>query len=152
LLAEFEFRLYIQRMKRGDVRKCACFNLRAVTRFVTSRYDEILAPSGLLSTQFSMLSFIEATEPCGVVELADWMVMDVSTVTRNLRPLISAGLIVMRSDKTDRRRKEISITAKGRRAIQTATPLWNRAQAEFTTKLGSQRYQSLLSTLSDLRT
>ncbi|MGZ6247378.1 MAG: MarR family winged helix-turn-helix transcriptional regulator [Vulcanimicrobiaceae bacterium] len=130
---------------------CACLNLRAATRFLTRRYDEIMAPSGLLSTQYSMLTFIAEHSSCGVSELADWLVMDVSTATRNLRPLISSGYVTMRSGVTDKRRREIRITAKGRRALDAARPLWNSAQDEVARQLGSQRYKQLLELLSDLR-
>jgi hypothetical protein len=34
---------------------CACFNLRKASRTVTQLYDEILQPSGLLATQFTLL-------------------------------------------------------------------------------------------------
>lgn len=131
---------------------CACFNLRAAARSVTKRFDEILAPSGVLSTQFSMLNFIEARQPCGMAELADRLVMDVSTVTRNLNPLLAAGYIAIRPGLTDRRRKEISLTAKGRRVLAQARTLWELAQDEVVATLGKTRYGELLGILGDLHT
>jgi hypothetical protein len=36
------------------VSTCACFNLRKASRVITQHFDEILKPSGLLVTQFTM--------------------------------------------------------------------------------------------------
>lgn len=133
------------------MRNCTCFNLRAATRYVTKRFDELLAPSGILSTQFSMLNFIDQAGPCGMADLAEWMVMDVSTVTRNLNPLVSAGHITIRPSASDGRRKEITLTAKGRRTLGQARKLWNIAQDEIIATLGKTRYAELLDVLAELR-
>ena len=47
-------------MNIKSVRTCACFNLRKAARAVTQLYDEVLAPSGLRGTQFSVLAVISA--------------------------------------------------------------------------------------------
>ena len=130
---------------------CACFNLRAAARSVTRRYDEIMAPSGLLGTQFSTLNVIAGHGPCGVAELADFMEMDVSTATRNLQQLIASGYLVVRPSQTDKRRKEIRMTPKGRRVLDAARPFWNHAQDALVEQLGDARYREALEVLSDLR-
>ena len=143
--------LYIQLMVHHEVLNCAGFNLRAATRSLTRRYDAALAPAGILSTQFSLLNFVEGKEPRGIAELAEVMEMDISTVTRNLAPLSKTGLITVAPSASDGRRKEVRITARGRRALAKARPLWLRAQDETLHKLGTNRYRELLSSLEAIR-
>jgi DNA-binding MarR family transcriptional regulator len=131
-----------------DPRNCACLGLRAATRRVTRRYDEALAPSGLSSSQFSMLTALAAKPSWGVAELAGQLDMDVSTATRNLRPLATAGYITMRASARDARRREIRISAKGRRALERAHSLWRRAQRKTVAMQGEPRLVELLATLA----
>ena len=130
-----------------DPLTCTCLNLRAASRRVSRRFDHIMAPAGLVGSQYSMLNFIAAKPACGVGELADWLDMDVSTVTRNLRPLQKDGHITIRSSVSDGRRREVRLTAKGRRALDRARPLWEDAQSAVIEELGERRWQKLLKLL-----
>jgi len=141
--------LYTQVMPHDSV-ECTCLNLRSAARRVARRYDETLAPSGLSISQFSMMSFIAAKPSCGVAELAAQLDLDVSTATRTLRPLISGGYVSMRADSRDARRREIRITAKGRRALARARELWLRAQHDTRATLGEERSRELLAMLAAL--
>jgi DNA-binding MarR family transcriptional regulator len=106
----------------------------------------------LLGTQHSMLNFIARSGGCGPAEIAGFLAMDVSTVTRNLRPLVSAGYVVVNAEQSDRRRKPVRITPKGKRALESALPHWNAAQDAVVQRLGKRRYAQLLELLSELRT
>ena len=130
-----------------DPRNCACLGLRAATRRVTRRYDEALAPSGLSSSQFSMLTALAAKPSWGVAELAAQLDMDVSTATRNLRPLAAAGYVTMRENDRDARRREIRVSAKGGRTLERARSLWRKAQRETVATLGESRVVELLAIL-----
>jgi DNA-binding MarR family transcriptional regulator len=133
-----------------DPQKCACLNLRAATRRLTRRYDEALAPSGLSGSQFSMLSALAAKPSWGVAELAGLLDMDVSTATRNLRPLAAAGYVTMRAGTSDARRRELRISTKGSRALAKARPLWRQAQRETINALGEPRLGELFTLLAGL--
>ena len=129
---------------------CTCFNLRAAARRITRRYDQTLAPSGLLSSQHSMLSFITAKPGCGVADLADARDMDISTATRNLRPLVAGGYVTVKPGSRDARRREIRVTAKGTRALEKARALWRRAQSETVAELGERGNRELLKLLAEV--
>jgi len=133
-----------------DPLNCACLGLRAATRRVTRRYDEALAPVGLSTSQFSMLTFLAAKSSWGVAELADRLDMDVSTATRNLKPLAAAGYVTMRASSLDARRREVRLSAKGSRALEKGRPLWRQAQAETVAALGEPRLRELLTILGTL--
>ena len=131
-----------------DPLNCACLGLRAATRRVTRRYDEALAPAGLSSSQFSMLTVLAAKPSWGVAELAGQLDMDVSTATRNLRPLTDAGYVTQRAGASDARRREVRLSAKGSRALERGRALWLQAQRETVDALGEPRVAELLTLLA----
>ena len=128
-------------------RRCACFNLRRVTRAVTQVYDEYLRPTGLRVTQFTVLVALRNLHQSTVNQLADKLVVDRTTLTRNLRPLEDAGLVRTRQGE-DRRVREIFLTNAGEAKLQEALPLWRDAQSQMRRALGRDRLERLLSDLS----
>lgn len=128
---------------------CACFNLRKAARAVTHLYDEILRPTGIRATQFSLLIATSLLGPLTVTKLAEQGVMDRTTLTRNLKPLEKLGLIKI-STGSDQRKRIISITRKGQEALVKALPLWRKAQAHILKGLGRKRMESVLKDLSDV--
>lgn len=127
---------------------CACFNLRKASRTVTQLYDEILQPSGLLATQFTPLVAISIAGSTTITHLAEELVMDRTTLTRNLKPLERQGLIEIASGQ-DQRTRVVTLTTKGCEALALAIPLWEQAQASVVEGLGQNRWSTLLSNLAD---
>lgn len=127
---------------------CACFNLRKASRTVTQLYDEILQPSGLLATQFTLLVAIAIAGSVTITRLAEKLVMDRTTLTRNLKPLERQGLIEIAPGQ-DQRTRVVTLTASGREALAKAIPLWEQAQASVVEGLGQNRWSTLLSNLAD---
>ena len=134
-------------MNIKSVRTCACFNLRKAARAVTQLYDEVLAPSGLRGTQFSVLAVISAAGPATMTDLADILVMDRTTLTRNLKPLLDRAL-VERGEGEDRRQRPIAITPAGRDALGQALPFWEKAQARIAGGLGAARWKGMIEDLN----
>jgi DNA-binding MarR family transcriptional regulator len=98
-----------------------------------------LASVGLRTGQFSILSFIsEYPADPSITQLADFLDMDLSTATRNLRPLIASGYVVPKTVSDDARRRELKLTARGARLLQKAYPLWSKVQAGVIKEFGSQ--------------
>src|SRR4051812_48820757 len=116
---------------------CTCFRLRSLTRKVTQFYDKALAPSGLTVTQYSLMAHARRHEPGAptVTELAEALFTDRTTLTRNLRPLVDAGLLQL-GEGADGRSKAVRVTAAGERAFRAAKPLWKQAQAEIQRRAG----------------
>ncbi|HEY9847811.1 MAG TPA: MarR family transcriptional regulator, partial [Candidatus Caenarcaniphilales bacterium] len=88
---------------------CACFNLRKASRAVTQLYDKVLQPSGLLATQFTLLSAIALTGSVTITRLAQELVMDRTTLARNLKPLERQGLIQIKPGQ-DQRTRIVTLT------------------------------------------
>jgi len=139
----------LDRVKLGIVANtCACFNLRKASRAVTQLYDQILQPSGLLTTQFTLVVAISIAGSTTITRLAEDLVMDRTTLTRNLKPLERQGLIEIVPGQ-DQRTRVVALTAEGREALTKAIPLWEQVQASVVEGLGQNRWSRLLSDLSD---
>src|SRR5271170_7584973 len=77
---------------------CNCLALRQATRHVTQFYDQCLAPAGLRTTQFSILARLRRLGPVTISALAADLVMDRTTLGRNLQPLEREGLVAVARD------------------------------------------------------
>jgi len=135
--------LKTQKLKLSD---CACFNIRKSARVLTQHFDEIMHPCDLRATQFSILVVVSHLDAVTVSDLAGYLVMDRTTLTRNLRPLEKRGLINILPGK-DRRTRLISLTHKGHKEFQRAIPLWEKAQISVLHYLGNDRFHHFLSEL-----
>lgn len=127
-------------------RRCACYNLRRASRAVSRFYDQALAPSGLRSTQFSILQAAKARGPLTLTALAESIVTERTTLTRNIGLLERDGFIRVDSGQ-DRRERLISITEQGLAVLETAMPLWDTAQTTMERGLGQERLARLLEDL-----
>jgi len=123
--------------------------VRKAARAITKLYEEVLRPSGLRATQFSLLMATRVMGPVTVVKLAQVMVMDRTTLTRNLQILETRGLITIRPGE-DRREREVTLTAVGMEVLTKAVPLWEEAQERVKKELGEERLQNLLGDLSEM--
>lgn len=126
-------------------------NLRKTARAVTQFYDEVLDASGLRATQFTLLVAVALTEPPTMSRIARALVMDRSTLTRNLRPLEAAGLVETAGGK-DRRTRFVRLTPHGRDRLRAAMPLWEQAQHQVVRRVGGSRWRDILRQLSLVRT
>jgi DNA-binding MarR family transcriptional regulator len=126
---------------------CTCLQIRKVSRAVTQFYDWRLKPAGLRTTQFSILAALHGAGRITRTELARRLAMDHSTLTRNLAPLGRAGLVETVPGR-DRRTRTVRLTAKGRKKLARATPLWEEAQAHMTQGLGEPGLADLFASLA----
>jgi DNA-binding MarR family transcriptional regulator len=137
--------------KRKNLRVCACRNLRMTSRVITQYFDKALQPVGLRATQFALLADISSRESSTVGELADALLMDQTTVTRNIEILRKSGLIDVRLGEDDSRKRCIKITELGTTILKDSIPSWEKTQQHIEEKIGSERYEEFLKTLYDIQ-
>ena len=130
---------------------CACFNLRKTSRVITQHFDEVLKPSGLLATQFTILVALAMAKSATINELAEMLVIDRTTLTRNLRPLEREGWSKSEPGQ-DQRTRVITLAPKGAAVLAKALPLWQQAQSTVEEALGQQRWNTLLTHLVEATT
>jgi DNA-binding MarR family transcriptional regulator len=75
--------------------------------------------------------------------LADFLVMDRTTLSRNLRPLQRAGLVKVARSPDDARVRLLLLTHAGRRVVREALPLWVQAHGRVVEALGSREAAEL---------
>lgn len=130
----------------ADVAACTFANLRKATRAVTQFYEAALGPLDLTATQFTLLATLERRGPLRLTDLADALVMDRTTLTRNLKPLTKRKLIEVGPDQ-DRRVRRLTVSKAGSALIKKALPRWREAQGHLVDGLGDGRWANLLDDL-----
>ena len=128
---------------------CCCFNMRKINRAVTQFFDEYLEQSGIRITQYTLLVEIAASPAKTLSEIAASLIMDRTTLTRNLKPLLKADYIA-NTKTVDKRSKSYILTDKGRHIVDQATPLWQEAQDKIIHSFGSHEYKALREELEKL--
>jgi len=124
-------------------RRCHCSALRQAARYVTVLYDRHLAAAGLRSTQFSILTRLKELGPTTTNAQAHAMVMDRTTLGRNILPLQRRRLIVVKRSEDDARRKEPYVTKAGLARLEAGFDGWPKAQAQFEGTLGKEHASKL---------
>ena len=122
---------------------CVGFNTRRATRLITQYYDKALAPSGLRSTQYSLLNALSMLGETSMQDMSIIMAMDRTTLTRNLSPLVKRGLVKV-SVGSDRRSRPITVTLKGKSALEKALPYWQEAQSHIVDAVGSEQWDAMM--------
>jgi DNA-binding MarR family transcriptional regulator len=122
---------------------CNCFAVRSAARHVSQFYDQFLLPIGLRTTQFSILAKLKRRGPLTINALAEEMVMDRTTLGRNILPLERDGLIQIVPVVTDRRAKELYLTSAGEKRLQAGVKAWTQAQSQFEATFGAKRAAEL---------
>jgi DNA-binding MarR family transcriptional regulator len=117
---------------------CNCFAVRSAARHVSQFYDQVLAPIGVRTTQFSILAKLKLRGPLTINVLAKDMVMDRTTLGRNILPLERDELIRIEPFASDHRMKELHLTNTGEKRLQVALKAWSQAQAHFETNFGAK--------------
>lgn len=127
--------------------QCACFNLRKATRAVTRMFDGALQPLSLRATQFTILAMVARHEPIQITELAHRLVMDRTTLSRDLGPIEKQSWVRIEPGE-DRRTRVVELTVHGRALLEQALPAWKRTQAKVVSGLGPGDFEVLLKGLS----
>lgn len=132
----------------GDNGRCNNTALRKATRRVSQLYDSVLAPTGLRSTQRSILLNIARFGSPTMGQLAASLVLDRSALGHNLRPLEREGFIVLDIDPDDGRNRLAKLTKKGESKLRETAVLWQAAQERFENKFGIARAKALREALA----
>jgi DNA-binding MarR family transcriptional regulator len=108
-------------------RRCVCAAARRKSRELTRAFEKAMRGSGVRGAQFSLLATLVQTGPMPTARLADFLGLERTTLTRNLRPLIRDGLVRIDEDE-DRRVHKVAITPAGEAGARRAFPFWKKAQ------------------------
>ena len=122
---------------------CACANLHRADRVVTQFYDAVLRPSGMRTTQFTLLQALHHAPAISQKRLAELLEIDSTTLTRTLAPHIRKGW-VRSAPGADRRELRLSLTATGQQKYKRVLPYWQKAQNSLEQALGKENWTRLI--------
>ncbi|WP_454743275.1 MarR family winged helix-turn-helix transcriptional regulator [Cupriavidus necator] len=128
--------------------QCTLFDVHRLARLLTSLYNGYLRESGLTIAQFTLLRNIHALAPAGMKRIAEAMLMDRTSVTRMIEPLLKEGLLRDEVGE-DRRYRNLVLTAKGLVAITRSEEAWSRAQEDLYSRIGAKQWRTLRTALRD---
>jgi DNA-binding MarR family transcriptional regulator len=133
-----------------DTPQCHCFALRQAARYVSALYDRHLAPSGLATSQYSLLAVIHAYPGIGMQQLSERLVMDRTSLVRAIKPLARDGYVQQAPAPDNSRKLVFSLTAAGQAKFKEARACWVQAQAEYEAGVGAGRAAKLRAELRAL--
>jgi DNA-binding MarR family transcriptional regulator len=131
---------------------CLWLRVRQASRTLTSVYDAYLEPVGVLASQLTILSAITVfgSHEVGFSQLAEVLKMDKTTLSRNIKPLESAGLVRVARSPADARARILLLTPAGQATVEKGFPLWQQAQRAVQDALAAGDLEVLMQGLGKL--
>lgn len=125
-----------------ELEQCVCTRVRTAARLITRAYDKTLRPAGIKASQLAVLAAVASVEVTSIVALSKALCMDRTTLSRNLKPLVSEKLVTLTEDGGGRS-KTARITKAGQAKLTEAVPLWRKAQLALAEQAGEGRLNDL---------
>ena len=132
-------------LARKMVDVCPGMRIGRATRVLARVFNDEFRALGLQTSQHAVLTFVALAGPAGATigTLADALLLDRTTLTRNLRPLQKAGYLSLTRSPKDARVQIVALTKKGEKTIEAIFPLWQRAYRRLQDTLGPQALAEL---------
>jgi DNA-binding MarR family transcriptional regulator len=127
---------------------CACTALRKASRAITRMYDEAMCDTGMSIVQFSILRNLARHGQLPLMQLADLLVMERTTLYRALTPLERERWVLVAGGKG--RAKTAVLTHRGQQALSAATGAWETAQRKLLSAVGIKDWSALEGSLARL--
>jgi DNA-binding MarR family transcriptional regulator len=135
----------VLKMAKTIASECVAHRARQVARVLTRAYDESIRSLGIQISQLILLVAIAdaGDEGAPIGQIAKVVLMDQTTLSRNIVPLEKAGLVKLMSSPRDARSRVVVLTGAGKRMIKAAYPRWKAAQREVRRLVGAARFEAL---------
>jgi DNA-binding MarR family transcriptional regulator len=127
----------------GEIgRDCLAVRVRLLNRAITRTYDDALRPHGMTTGQLNVLTSIAIRQPVPAGELARFLSMEISTLSRNARLLQQDGLIqIERAERGNGR--VLSLTDAGAEKLARLRHAWRAAQRHAHELLGNEASEAI---------
>jgi putative acetyltransferase len=110
--------------------------------------DHCLGDLGLTQAQCHVLIELERNGVLGVQDLADVLRVDKSTMSRAVASLERSGFVTARDEPDDRRRKPLTLTARGKKKLDRIHEFSNRLVSDALALLTEDERRTVLSGMS----
>lgn len=125
------------------IEPCLALYLRKANRVITQIYDHNMSQHGIKVTQFSILRAVSYMGEASHRTLQEALVLDQTTLSRNLKPLIRDGFLNAAPGE-DRREKLITLSNSGKTLFNSAKKDWKKSQKQIAEALGEKMTHQLL--------
>jgi DNA-binding MarR family transcriptional regulator len=141
-------------LARQMVAACPGMRVARATRVMARVFNDEFRAIGLQSSQHGVLTFtaLAGKDGATIGALADALLLDRTTITRNLRPLQKAGYLAITRSPSDARAQIVTLTKKGEKTVEALYPLWQRAYQRIRAALGPRGLAELNDTLDQATT
>ncbi len=133
--------------KRDPTQECLVLKTRRAARAITRRYSALLKPYGINSMQASVLFAILRGGFSSISELAEFMAIERSALTRNIALLKEKGLISSEGARQGKAQK-VQLSEEGLRLTGLISPLWEKAQDEVREETGQKAWDEIQRSLT----
>jgi DNA-binding MarR family transcriptional regulator len=127
---------------REILRGCVCSRARMLDRVLSRLFDDSLAPLGVRANQLTVLALLGSMEGLRAADVARYLEMDKSTVSRGLALMRARGWIQESTGPT-RASRHLNVTAEGRTLLHNTLPLWRSAVERAGEALGEESVEAL---------
>jgi DNA-binding MarR family transcriptional regulator len=117
---------------------------RLLSKTVTAICDDKLRPFGISSTQFALLVAVCRIEPVTRAEIARLQHLNKSTLTRDLKAVLSEGWIEEVRKSANGRSRPVALTKVGKELMLSAQRAWLTAQVQAEALLGVDGITALI--------
>lgn len=117
--------------------RCLGLRTRMVDRAVSGVFDRAVRPHGIRITQVSALTAVAQAGEAGPAQLARWLHLEKSTVSRMVDRMISAGWLEP-LEAEDGRSYRVRLTDAGQAKLVEVLPSWRNAQDEIEALMGEE--------------
>jgi DNA-binding MarR family transcriptional regulator len=107
----------------------------------------IEARVGLRNTDLRLMNLLDRTDSVTVNEIARRAHLDKAWVSRSLRELEKSGLVIRRGSRMDSRLRMVSLSAKGRAALEEVRPLAAAREKRLLDGIDETRFKAELDRL-----
>lgn len=126
-----------------DPRTCINGKLRKLHRMLNATYQQMMRPYGLRGSMLSILFLIGKRPGIHQRAVAERLVLDESTMSRDLKKLQERGLLLAEKSAKDSRQKEVQLTAAGYELVEDITPKWTILHHRMESALGTFSLQQI---------
>jgi DNA-binding MarR family transcriptional regulator len=124
--------------------RCLGRRIARLHRLVSRRFEAELREHGLTLPQFEVLSEMAVFgAPARPSEIAGWLGLERSTISRNLDLLTKHGYVRAEATTSTGRTTRVAVTDTGYQALADAEPAWHRAQAWISGAVGPDAVEAL---------
>jgi len=121
---------------------CINAKLRKLHRLLNNAYQSKINPFGLRGSMLSILFIIGKRKDINQKTIADALVLDQSTMSRDLKKLVEKGWVKI-SKGEDARSSQLSLTKEGYQLLEEIAPIWETLHHRVEATLGTFNIQQI---------